>query len=266
MADFRFMARECLQRAKDEMASGDPHRLRFAALELRYAMEAVTYDRARAYRDDIPPSEYSTWPPKKVLGLLTDIDPHAALNSTISIGREETYGVAPEKMALLGTDSVLTMARLKKHYDRLGSYLHAPTLAKIDDPSAHDPAKLRAACETCAAILDEVLSSPVWNFTVGQFSDMPCLRCGKAMRKRLPRDGKAFDAACFECEAEYRVEPRGDKLAWTPYRQEVPCQTEGCPAMVTLWKDQVREGERWACQGCGKSFALGFAVFPTDAP
>jgi hypothetical protein len=44
--DFRQRAREALRRAKNELSSTDPERMRYAALELRFAMEAVTYDRA----------------------------------------------------------------------------------------------------------------------------------------------------------------------------------------------------------------------------
>jgi hypothetical protein len=53
--DFRLMAREALARAKTELEANSPHRLRYACLELRDAMEALTYDRALAFRDEIPP-------------------------------------------------------------------------------------------------------------------------------------------------------------------------------------------------------------------
>jgi hypothetical protein len=56
------------------MAASDD-RLRYAALELRFAMEAVTYDRALAFRDEISPEEYKTWQPRKLMQILHDIDP-----------------------------------------------------------------------------------------------------------------------------------------------------------------------------------------------
>jgi CHAD domain-containing protein len=69
--DFRDRARMSLKRAKSELESHDPHRLRYAVLELRDAMEALTYDRLRAYRAEIPPEEYATWQPRKVVAMLS---------------------------------------------------------------------------------------------------------------------------------------------------------------------------------------------------
>ena len=64
---FRHLARESVGRARAELASGDRARLKFAALELRMAIESVTYERAHSYRDEIPQAEYRTWQPKKVM-------------------------------------------------------------------------------------------------------------------------------------------------------------------------------------------------------
>lgn len=87
--NFRHSARESLARAKAELAANDPIRLRYAALELRDAMEALTYDRALAFKDDIPPEEYKTWQPRKLMAVLLDIDPSIGITSTIAYGIEE---------------------------------------------------------------------------------------------------------------------------------------------------------------------------------
>ena len=86
--DYRGEARTLLELARRELDSGDDIRLRYAALNLRLAMEAITYDRAYAYRAEIPPQEYETWQPKKVLQLLLEIDPNVDKDSTIRFGLE----------------------------------------------------------------------------------------------------------------------------------------------------------------------------------
>src|SRR5689334_18183442 len=86
--DFRHSARESLIRGKAELAANNPHRLRYAALELRDAMEALTYDRALAFKDDIPPEQYKTWQPRKLMAVLLDIDPLIGMTSTIAFGLE----------------------------------------------------------------------------------------------------------------------------------------------------------------------------------
>lgn len=55
--NYRSDARTHLTDAIEELAVGEDRRLKYAALELRMAMEAVTYDRALAYKDELPPAE-----------------------------------------------------------------------------------------------------------------------------------------------------------------------------------------------------------------
>lgn len=260
------MARRYLARAKNELASGDHDRLRYAALEIRFTMEAITYDRAQAYRAEIPPTEYSTWQPRQLLELLSEIDPHAALTSTISFGQEKTLGQTSTEMTLAGTDVVLTIGDLKKQYNAIGSHLHPPTLDKIDAPSAHDPARLRKRCEACISILNKVLSSPVWNFTVGRFSTMPCQRCGKPVRRRLHPEAKAVEADCFECRAAYTIEQIDDSVIWKPQVEKLPCPTDGCAATLIIWQDEIKPGTFWTCHRCGKAYKLALGIVLKDAP
>src|SRR5436853_576284 len=63
MGNYRGDARKALARAKEELATKDDQRLKYAALELRMSMESITYDRALAYKDEFPEPEYDTSPP-----------------------------------------------------------------------------------------------------------------------------------------------------------------------------------------------------------
>jgi hypothetical protein len=103
-----------LARAKAELAANTPDRLRYAALELRDAAEALTYDRALAFTDDIPPEEYKTWQPRKLMAVLVEIDP--SINITKTISAHEQRGGRPasrDDIKTLGTDHVFTLADLK---------------------------------------------------------------------------------------------------------------------------------------------------------
>ena len=87
MKTHRSRARSALASAQSELASNEDQRLKYAALELRMAIESVTYDRALAYKSEFPPHEYETWQPKKVMSVLLQIDSTADLNSTLSFGK-----------------------------------------------------------------------------------------------------------------------------------------------------------------------------------
>ena len=144
MTDYRTDARRELARAKDELASADEERLKYAALELRMAMESLTYDRALAYKAEFPPCEYETWQPRKVMAILLEIDPNADKDSSLAFGIEPSRGVTPDVMQSLGTERVLNMGTIKRHYDALGSYLHVPTIKQRKANAKTDAAKFRA--------------------------------------------------------------------------------------------------------------------------
>ncbi|HZC80402.1 MAG TPA: hypothetical protein VE222_01580, partial [Nitrospiraceae bacterium] len=188
--NFRHVAAESLARAKAELGANGPHRVRYAALELRDAMEALTYDRALAFKDDIPPEEYRTWQPRKLMAVLLDVDPSIGMTSTVAVGLEEEYGrpVARQKMNMLGTDVVFTLADLKAHYDAIGSYLHTPSLEQMLSGKTQDLAKLHERCETLVGLIEKVLNSPVWNATFGVTATLQCMndKCKKLIHKRMP--------------------------------------------------------------------------------
>jgi len=83
--------------------------------------------------------------------VLLDIDSTADSDTTYAIGLEKEYGVRPEKLNALGTEMILNMATIRKHYDALGSYIHVPTLKQVRSSKAHDFNKIRLRCEEIAS-------------------------------------------------------------------------------------------------------------------
>ena len=82
---YRQKAREALKRAKTELESGDQQRLPYAALELRFSMESLTYDRALAFRKELSPDKFDVWQPRDLMKHLHDLDPSLGLNCTVSV-------------------------------------------------------------------------------------------------------------------------------------------------------------------------------------
>jgi len=252
MSDYRNEARRQLQRANDELASSDAQRLKYAALELREAMESLTYDRALAYKDDFPPSEYETWQPKKVMMVLLEIDPNADKDSSLAFGIEPGLGQQPKTMQFLGTEKVLNMKTLKKHYDALGSYLHVQSMKQRRTGVTIDYNAMRKRCEDIAAFIGDLLKSRVFNSTLGLYAGMDCLRCEKLMRRKWP-DGEAkIKTKCFECGADYIVEDRGDEqYTWQADRVDIACGKPECGAIVNPFRSEITQGTYWNCRDCG---------------
>jgi hypothetical protein len=254
--DFRSEAKSALERARVELASNAPERLKYAALELRTGLEAITYDRMRMYKDDIPPEEYATWQPKKVMQLLLDIDPYADQGCVVHIGIEKEYGKPSDDMKYMGTEQVLSMSTLKKHYDALGSYLHMPTSKQIKENAIPSLDKLRIRCGEIAIELDKALSSGMFNVHLGSSSTMECFRCNTPIRRHLPLSKEQVDAKCFNCNATYIVTRVGDQVSWQAKAQELKCPTNTCESSFMLYEDQMKQGTCWTCEDCKESYIL----------
>ncbi len=259
--DYRGHARQALQWAQQELQSDDDVRLRSAALQLRMAMEALTYDRFQVYADEVPPESYATWQPKRVMQLLLEIDAGADTESSLAVGLEETYDVPAGVMTGLGTEKVLSLAAIKKHYDALGSYLHMPTWKQMQDGKPLNATKLKARCLQIAADLEKIFASPVWNIRFAVMSRTDCIYCGRPMHKRCPKDGDSAEVKCFECGAFYRLTLVGDhQVRWEPLQTKVSCLTEGCDHTFILGNHEIKRGTNWSCPKCSQRYKIDYAV------
>jgi hypothetical protein len=264
---YRNIARKHLKCAEDELNSDSDLRLKYAALDLRMAMEALTYDRALAYKDEFPPNEYETWQPRRVMSVLLDIDPMADKNCSLAVGAEQEYGVRPRKMTSLGSETVLSMEVLKKHYDALGSYLHVQSMKQARSGASLDYRRFRARCKEISAFVDQVLSSRVFNVTLGSFAKMKCMKCGNPIRKRMPHGQQEVQAECYECKATYTVSDEGDgKVLWTPHQHELKCANPDCQGKIIVWSQELEPGANWECKACKGNNRLVLTIQYEKAP
>jgi len=264
--DYRYQASLCVERARAELASGESHRLAYAALELRKAIEALTYDKAEAMKAEIPPEEYATWQPRRVMQLLLEIDPHADATSTISIGLETEPGKPAPVMRVMGNVEVFNLKLIKTHYDALGSWLHIPTLAQGSLTEA-DEMKLRQRCDVIIKEIERVLQARIYHCGIGMFSTCACGRCEKTIRRRVPSEMQDLEAQCFECRAPYTLRQLDDgRIQWHPSGSKIACPSDGCDATIFVWADEVRPGTWWTCAGCGHRIRieLGLTILANE--
>lgn len=249
--NYRGIAREHLKRAGEQLDTRTDSTLKYAALELRMSMEAVTYDRAASFKEEFPTEEYDTWQPKKVMAVLLEIEPMADKDNTIAYGLEEDYGVPANKMNALGTEVVLNMGVLKKHYDALGSFLHILTIKSIKAGKKLDYDKLRKRCEEIRAYLVKVLSSPVFNSNLGFFASIECTECKDIIRKRIPQGEESIRVECSNCDASYKVSNSdANQSNWHPLQQEIECASRECTKKIVVWEREIRLGAKWTCPEC----------------
>ena len=260
---YREMARKSLALAKTHLAAGNDIDTEYAALELRKAMEALTYSRALAIQDEIPPEEYKRWAPRKVLEMLQRIDPNIGVPLKLAYAEEESPVALPENPVFqsLGEDRPLTMDAIKKHYDTLGSYLHIPTFDRISNHQSHDYKKLKARCEYIILTIDNILSSTLYDTNFGTFARFDCTRCKAAIKRRASPDEEEFQVRCFSCTATYTVRNVGEsKFRIIPNRTTIRCASAECGAEHEIWADELQPPKHWTCELCGRVNRLTMCV------
>lgn len=267
MKKYRQMARESIQRAKNELAADDPLRYRYAALELREAIEALIYERATVFKDDVKPDQLKVWQPRKLMQLLISIDPAINMGCTIKFGDHGPNDEPPTEMKVLGTETVLRLEDFRDQYDALGSFMHVLTIQKIDEGKTHDVQKLKAKCLQLIPVIESVLNSTLFNVHIRNTATTNCARCGFEMRKRFPLGSKEVHVECFNCNAPYLLKDiGGDQVRWYSKKKHFKCEAEGCEKEVGYWMDEVRNEMILECEGCKKKYQIRYAVFVEGSP
>ncbi|MDC7696873.1 hypothetical protein [Vogesella indigofera] len=260
-ANYRVGAISALDRARAALAHEEDCNLRYAALELRMALECLVYDRAKNYKEELSNKKLSTWQPRQLLNLLLEIDPFADQTCTIKIGVESEYSVPAKETIMRGTDRVISLKEIKENYDSLGSYLHSPTLEQVMAKKCIPGAKLRQKCEKLIEIIQDVLDSPVWNVNIRNITSVKCEDCGADIIRRVPAivDGP-LEATCIDCEASYTITKKSDgKLEWKAKIHKVSCANPECCGEVNIWERDIKLQKFWRCDSCDgvNEFALG---------
>lgn len=257
---YRIAAKNALERAVKELEKKDNDRLRYAVLDLRMSLESLIYERACNYTEELSGKKLSTWQPKKLLEILLEIDPYADKSSSISIGEEVINGQAPDNMRYLGGERVIGLNEIKDYYDRLGSYLHAPTLEQLARTKYNALENIRIKCLEVAEIITLVLSSTITRSDFRVSSSLMCEECGVNIVRRMPHDSKKVIAFCINCNASYELTPIDNKkVEWKPLQQNVNCANPSCNQPFPIWKREFEVGTNWICPNCKghNRFTLG---------
>jgi hypothetical protein len=251
--NYRKMAKGHVNAARTELAAS-PSRARYAVLELRMAIEALCYERAQAYKAELPKSTYRVWQPRKLMDFLLALDPLADQRRSFSYAKNDDTGQPVGPTKTLGTDTPLKLSEIKKHYDALGNYLHVPTLAQMEDSTNADMVKLQARCAKILSVLEGVVSSKVFNVIFGQFATLKCTRCSGIMKVRVDERNADFCYACIHCSAQYKVRKvDAEKWRFEPDLVEITCTHVDCKGKLSFWRDEISVGNTLECNQCGKA-------------
>jgi hypothetical protein len=252
----------CLRKAEPLIEAGDVDSLRYATLQLRMAIEYLFYELVPLYRQELPDDILTAaWQPQRILDALLECDPHADKDGRIAIGPSEGIG-EPGWADFMMESKAPNKKLLKKHYHRLGFYLHAPV--DLVDPSLE---KWRNELEKAAASLSEFKSGQVLsNFR--KLIDFECVVCKRMIYRNKLGVEATGEMQCLnpECKATYDVRLEGELTHYSLRQESFDCRYCGTKNYVPAAK--IVDGVPITCVECEKRVVVrsSFRLQPLDDP
>ncbi len=205
----RHIARQCVSRAKNLLSRGDEASIRYACLELRFAIEYIVYSQLQAYIKEVSDDALKKWTPKQVISEMLEVDPYADKSATIAVGLEHKYGASPppEEMQLLGQDRRFSMNWANKNHNALGNYLHAPTIHQLESERGQSVSAIIQKATQIVCECEQILNSQVLNINFGEFFELDCIDCGTHIRRRNGSFTNEQGVVCpnSKCHAAYDI-------------------------------------------------------------
>ena len=200
----RNKARKCWEKAREHLDKGTEDSIRYACLELRFAIEYLAYDLLKTYLEELPDDAMKKWQPKQVIEQMREVDQNADKSSVISYGIESTKGVPAKNLITLGEDKRFSLHWANKAHNTLGSFLHAPTLDQIEKNKIKSCVESVRIIEPIATVIKDVLSANIFNTNFGVFYTVEC-SCGKIIKRRKGSFSKEEGIICPSCKAIYDI-------------------------------------------------------------
>ncbi len=225
--------------------------LRYACLELRYCIESICYE--KLYEKHVPKSVYEAWQPKKVIEILQEYDPKVMENHEVAFFNERPDGTRGEFITG-GNHTNLSLAVLKKHYYKLGRFLHVPTLAQQKNSSiSREELKLYLG-----SILPDisVAASNTMDCNIALVAYFKCKDCGNEIVRNIESLRNNSVAVCTneECKAEYDVTVTGESTIWR--RRELDCECPNCHKKNYFGAHHLKDGKVINCFSCAARYVF----------
>lgn len=240
--------RACIERARKFLETPSPENLRYAALELRMCMEALTYEKLHFFSGAIPESVLSKWQPPQAVKAILEFEPMADRSFVIHAGVEEEYGKPAKNMQFVGQHKSLRLQWLRKHYNKVGNILHFPSTSTSVFLSA---SRVKEYLDDVIADVEEALSGNILGGTLREVYVFECSECKSQVVCNKQTVAKTKKAICFnpQCGAEYFAEISEDgNSGFRLMVTEFDCTN--CGALISVENRKLDIGMEFQCGSC----------------
>lgn len=242
--------RDCFERAKTLISESDSFSLRYAALELRCCIEAITYDKLANSSTRIPQSILNKWQPPQAIKALAEFEPDTDKGFIIAVGIEDEPGKRSKNMHYLGEHKTFSWKWLKKHYNKLGNFLHFPTLEQ--QKTIQTDEEIRTYLLEALSHVEEILQGNILGGWMGEIYQFECSICHEMIvgSKHKVETSKTIQCLNPQCEAEYYAEFNTDSLPVFHLKaSNFDCFE--CKEKIQIENRKLNIGLQFKCQNCG---------------
>jgi hypothetical protein len=205
---------EAIKNIEALLDGGADRNILYACLELRRALEAISYNRLAVHLCDIEGELLTSWQPSRVLKfLVSEVDEHATVGAKMAVakpdfcGEGEPHDIPEEAWVHLGEQKEVNVRALNSLYQALSSFLHVSVPRKKDRVTTSFEAeaarqKVDDALKFLREFCDETALLPL-PFEKYKF---PC-SCGYINQRSAIwlREGRVFSCGRSDCNESYEV-------------------------------------------------------------
>ncbi len=242
--------RDCLDRAKALLKSGDSASIRHACLELRMCMEAITYEKLGAYKSRLPPGVLARWQPPQAVAALLDLEDEAGAEYKLAFG--PTGGA----LSYIGEHRTFALPWLRKNYNKLGALLHVRNQNAPDsDAGTRNSQKTRAYLDEIVTECERVVESSV-TATMSRIVEFNCQACGQKSVSNSASAERRGRVLCIhsKCQAEHIVTRKDEELFFRLSGASFRCQA--CSGEMFVPSKALAVDHEFACGECGRRHKL----------
>lgn len=240
--------------ARKLMSVGDKASLRYAALEIRMAIELLFYKLIPSYRDELPDEVLNQWQLKKIIDALIDCDPYVEQNSTFTMAMELPNGGHGPAIDV-GRYKAVNRKLLRRYYHKIGSYLHA---AMVEEH--RDLTKMLSFLDAAVTRIEECCRETTVISNFGKFHTFNC-ECGR----KIKRNDQAVQLKPYvrcpseQCQAVYDFIKNDNGIEWKLRESEFVCPE--CKTSTYFGSHLIDTGITFTCVECSQKYIFRTGIF-----
>lgn len=251
--------------ARTILESGQDSSLGYAALELRMAIETITYEKLRAHAKRLPESVLETWQPPQAMKALLEFEPHGNREKRVAFGEQPAAGQRPATMNALGETRSFDLTWLRSAYHRLGNFLHVPAPRRA--LKAATPVSVAGVRSALNQILAEVarVSEGTLEGGIAVVVHFNCFRCEQTVWSnteavRVTKRAVCLNPAC----AAVHVAEINDKDEFTFVLDAVEATCADCGEVISIERRHISLGSSFVCESCKATYEFTHVTYEYD--